>query len=74
MLDYHAIAMLGHSSEDHVRSSILDDLVLLENLTTLWENCLIHLARVYPECGGLLVYRVAPLMLLLDLNRHPVVL
>jgi len=57
-----------------VRSSILDDHVLLENLTTLWENCLIHLARVYPECGGLLVYRVAPLMLLLDLNRHPVVL
>ncbi len=74
MLDNHAIAMLGHGSEDHVRSSILDDHVLLENLTTLRENCMIHLTRVYPECGGLLVDGVAPLMLLLDLNRHPVVL
>ena len=74
MLDNHAIAMLGHGSEDHVRSSILDDHVLLENLTTLRENCMIHLTRVYPECVGLLVDGVGPLMLLLDLNRHPVVL
>jgi hypothetical protein len=77
MLDYHAIAMLGHGSEDHMLSTILEDHVWLDNLTTLdllREYGLIHLTRVYPECGGLMVDGIDPIMLLLDLNRHPVFL
>jgi len=74
LLDYHAIAMLGYSSEDHVRSTILDDHVWLDDLTTLRENGLIHLTQVYPECGGLLIDGIAHLVLLLTLRGHPIVL
>ena len=64
--------MLGHSSEDHMLSTILDDHVRLDNLSTLDLVGEYGLTRVYPECR-LLVDGIAPLVLLLDLNRHPVV-
>jgi hypothetical protein len=57
-----------------VRSTILDDHVWLDDLTTLREYGLIHLTRVYPECSGLLIDGIAPLVLLLNLGGHPIVL
>lgn len=57
-----------------MRSTILDDHVWLDDLTTLRENGLIHLTRVYPECGGLLIDGIAHLVLLLTLRGHPIVL
>ena len=57
-----------------MRSTILDDHVWLDDLTTLREYGLIHLTRVYPECSGLLIDGIAPLVLLLNLGGHPIVL
>lgn len=74
LLDYHAIAMLGHSSKDHVWSTILDYHIWLNNLTTLREYALIHLIRMHPKCGGMLVDRLAPLIMMLDLDWHHVIL